>query len=359
MVPPVRPAAARSIRAVRWLVVEIVAITVLTLALVWALVAARQAILLIYISTLLAIGFSPVIRLIERQTVLPVGSRGLPRWLAILCLYVLIVGTLTGIGLVVYPVLLEQARGLIAWLPDAMRDGQRFLIARGLVKEQLTVGEIVQQGPGNSDLVSTVLLTVFDLVGGAFGLVTILILTFYLLIESESLFDTFVRLFPKSERARLKSAATEISSKVSSWLAMQLLLSAAIGATTAIGLGLLGVPYFYVLALIAAMGEFIPYVGPVLAAIPGIGLALTSSWELGLGVAVFYFAQQQIENNVLVPKLLGNGVGLSAALVIIALLIGHSLLGVLGAVLAIPTAAIVQVVLQHVLAAGDEGAATP
>jgi predicted PurR-regulated permease PerM len=109
----------------------------------------------------------------------------------------------------------------------------------------------------------------------------------------------------------------------------------------------MGVPYFYVLALIAAIGELIPIVGPLLAAIPAIAVASSVSPGLALGVLIFFVAQQQFENHVLVPKVMERQVGVSAVVVVIALLIGGSLLGVVGAILAVPTAAILHVLIQE------------
>jgi predicted PurR-regulated permease PerM len=165
----------------------------------------------------------------------------------------------------------------------------------------------------------------------------------YLLLEADNIVAAFLRLFPRSERARVHDACRDVATKVSAWLGGQLLLAAIIGTTAALGLWLMGVPYFYVLALVAGIGEIIPVVGPVLAAIPAIIVALTVSPALALGVAVFFFAQQQFENHVLVPKVMERQVGVSALIVIIALLIGGSLLGIVGAILAVPTAAILQV----------------
>jgi prepilin-type N-terminal cleavage/methylation domain-containing protein len=182
------------------------------------------------------------------------------------------------------------------------------------------------------------------------GVVAILALSYYLLVESPSLFDGLLRLFPRAYRSRIELAADEIATKVSSWLVMQAILAFLIGATSGLGLWLMGVPYASVLALIAAIGELVPYIGPLLAAVPAILVAASVSWQLALGVAIFFLLQQQLENHVLVPKLMGDHVGLSAAGVIIALLLGGSLLGVLGAILAIPTAAIAQVVARHALA---------
>jgi predicted PurR-regulated permease PerM len=126
--------------------------------------------------------------------------------------------------------------------------------------------------------------------------------------------------------------------------------------TTAIGLAMMGVPYFFVLAVIAGIGEMIPIVGPLLAAVPAILVALTVSPGLALGVAVFFLVQQLLENNLLVPKVMGTQVGLSAVTVIASLAIGSELLGMAGALLAVPTAAIVQVLFEELYLAEKDPA---
>jgi predicted PurR-regulated permease PerM len=190
---------------------------------------------------------------------------------------------------------------------------------------------------------------VTNVIASIFAFVTILILTFYLLIESDTLFGAFARLFPLADRPRVTDASSEISRKVSAWLSGQLILAGTIGVSSAIGLYLLGVPYFYVLALVTAIGEMIPVIGPLLAAVPGILVGLAVSPQTGIFVTIFFFVQQQIENHVLVPKVMERQVGVSAVTVIVALLIGGSVLGILGALLAVPSAAILQVVIQELL----------
>jgi len=197
--------------------------------------------------------------------------------------------------------------------------------------------------------VGTVAMAATSVVSGIFALLTVLILTFYLLIESATLFRGFARLFPRSDRPRVREAAEQISVKVSAWLSGQLFLGGVIGVSAAVGLYALGVPYFYVLALVAAFGEMIPVVGPVLSAIPAVAVGFTVSPQTGLFVLIFFLAQQQVENHFLVPKIMSRQVGVSAVTVIIALLIGGSVLGIIGAILAVPSAAILQVVIEELL----------
>lgn len=125
------------------------------------------------------------------------------------------------------------------------------------------------------------------------------------------------------------------------------MLALLIGATAALGFFLMGVPYFYVLAAIAAVGELVPVVGPIVAAVPAVLVGLSVSPALALAVLVFCFLQQQLENHVLVPRIMSRQVGVSPAVVIVALLIGGSLWGLIGAVLAVPTAAVIQVLFEE------------
>ena len=321
-----------------------------TVALLWAAFLVRGALLLIYISALVAIGISPVVTRLERRRI--IGTKPLPRWVAILEVYLLLIVVIVTVSILVIPPLIDQARAFWTAIPDLLHRGQAWLMERGLLNRELTFTEAVQQTTQgtSSDAVTTVIGAVSGFVGGVFGLLTILILAFYLLLDSRTLFRNFVSLFPKGERDRVEDVCRRISTKVSAWLAGQLLLAALIGTTAALGLWLLGVPYFYVLALIAGLGEMIPVVGPILSAIPAILVALTVSPATALFVSVFFLAQQQLENHILVPKIMERQVGISAGFVIIALLIGGSLLGIVGAILAVPTAAILQVVFQELRA---------
>ena len=319
----------------------------LTVVLMWMLWHVRGALLLIYVAAVVAIGVSPLVSAMERREDALTRHR-VPRWLAILTIYLLILGTLVAVGMLVMPPLAKQMRELWTAAPDLIHRGQQWLIDRGLLSRELSVREAVERAPvGGGDAVNTLFDALWGFIGGLAGLVTILILAFYFLLEAETLVATFVRLFPRGKRRRVDDACRRVTTKVSAWLGGQLFLGGVIGGSAALGLWLMGVPYFYVLALIAAIGELIPIVGPLLAAIPAIAVASSVSPGLALGVAIFFVAQQQFENHVLVPKVMERQVGVSAAVVVIALLIGGSLLGVVGAILAVPTAAILHVLVQE------------
>jgi predicted PurR-regulated permease PerM len=319
-----------------------IAMVLVTVVIVYAAYLARHVILLIYIASLFAIGFTPVVRFFE--------LRGrLPRWLAILVLYVIVLGALALLVMLIFPPLIEQAKGFLAAAPKMFDSVQQYLIDKGILQHHFTLREAVESAPGTgSGAMGAVAGAAIGIAGGVIGFVTVLILTFYLLLEAASLRDVLLRLFPRARRRQIAAAAGQVTDKVSAWLNGQLVLAGTIGSTAAIGLWLLGVPFFYVLALIAAIGELIPIVGPLLAAIPAIAVALTVSYKAALFVAIFFILQQQFENHVLVPRIMSRQVGVSAATVIVALLIGGELFGILGAILAVPTAAILQVMYQTI-----------
>ena len=273
----------------------------ITIVVLWALYQVRSTLLLIYVCVLFATGLSPLVRMIERRW--PVGRRRLPRPAAILVIYGTVLGVIAAIGFAVVPPMVRQSQQFWKELPDRVDQFQRRLVSWGLISPDTSYKDLLQQTPGGGDAVGMVLSTVWGFVGGLFGLVTILLLTFYLLVESQSIFSFFVRLFPRQRRGKVSEVSALVTDKVSAWLGGQLVLGFIIGVTTAIG--------------------------------------------LALGVAVFFLVQQQLENAVLVPKLMGQTVGLSAVTVILSLLIGGELLGFVGALLAVPTAAIVQVLFEE------------
>jgi predicted PurR-regulated permease PerM len=338
----------------RALILWTLVVTAAIVMVIWVLFHARQALLLIYVSGLLAAGISPIVRLIERRQAFPF-TRRVPRWLAILSIYLTIVLVLTGIALMVLPPLVRQARDLWMQLPFLIDRVQLFLIEWGVFERPVTFEEAVERAPATGDAMEVVFDAVEGLIGGIVGFVSILILTFYMLLESNRIFRTFVRLFPPARRERVSTLLYQITTKLSAWLVGQLLVAGIIGATAALGLFVMGVPYFYVLALIAAVGELIPIIGPLLASIPAIIVAFTVSPMLAGGVAVFFIVQQQLEGHVLVPKLMERQVGVAALAVVVSILIGGTLLGLLGIVLAVPTAAIIQALFEELVAPDDTG----
>jgi predicted PurR-regulated permease PerM len=327
-------------------------LTILTVVaaavLVATLYAARDALMLIYVSALIAMGFSPLVRFIERPHSAKRRQR-MPRALAILLIYLAVIGMFVLIGLLVVPPLVDQATTLWSDLPQYFNRIQQFLIRYKLMTHSITLEEAVQNAPAGAggNAVSTLLVAVWSVIGGVFGLITTLILTFYLLIEAETIFRFVMRFVPGSKRAHFASASRDAVMKVSAWLGAQFILAGVMGTFAAAGLWLMGVPYFYVVALVAAIGETIPIVGPIIGGVTAVAVAITVSPKLALYVGIYFFVLHQLESNILVPKIMERRVGVSPVTVIIALLIGGALFGLVGAILAIPTVAILSVVVDE------------
>jgi len=331
---------------------QTVATVTAVLLVLTVLYVAREALMLIYISALVAMGFSPLVGLIQRPSH---GRIRLSRTFAILAIYLTIIGALVLVALAVVPPAIAQGRELWARVPELFDDFQRFLIRYRLMTRPVTLQEAVLNAPVGSggNAVSSALFAISSLIGGVFGVVTILILSFYLLIEAEPLFHYLIRFVPADKRAQVGAAARESVLKVSAWLRAQLTLAGVMGVFAAVGLGLMGEPYFYVIALIAAVGETIPIVGPIIGGVTAVAVAIATSPRLAVTVGIYFFILHQLEANILVPKIMERRVGVSPVAVLIALLVGGALLGLIGAILAIPTAAILAVFIEEFASLGQ------
>lgn len=323
-----------------------VTLSLVGIAVTFALYLVREVLLTLYISGVLAIGLSPIVRRIEARRFTP-KRFGVPRVLAILSLYVGFLLVAAALFALILPPLAGQLRQLALALPGYVDNAQNVLIARGLITSRWSWGDLF----ANLEVPGLALTGLFGAVSGAIGVfgkvITVLVLPFYLLLEASSLREGILRFFKESNRRRADHVLQALTVKVGAWLGGQLLLGAVIGASATIGFWLIGVPYFYVLGVVAAVGELIPVIGPILASVPAILLALTVSPQTALITALYCWAQQFVENNFLVPRIMERQVGVSPVTIIVALLIGSTLLGFIGAVLAVPTAAIVQVVIQE------------
>lgn len=311
--------------------------------LLWLLYIVRNVLMVLYIAALLAIGLSPMVRRLER-----LRKKGrAPRWAAILLVYVGISAAIVAAFSIILPPLITQATALWDNLPDLAQRGQVLLKRWGLSSGKWSWADIVRSMP-SPELALTGILSALQSIAGVVGaLLTVFVLPYYILLEGDDLQRTFLKLFDARRRPQVARITEAVTDKVGAWLGGQLLLAFVIGSTAALGLWLLGVPYFWVLALVAAIGEMIPVVGPILAAIPAVLVGFTVSVQTGMFVAAYFIVQQFVENQFLVPRIMQRQVGLSAVSVMAALLIGTELLGLVGALLAVPSAAIVQVLFQE------------
>jgi len=167
----------------------------------------------------------------------------------------------------------------------------------------------------------------------------ILVISFYLTVQEKGVKRFIMSLTPAKHQSYLSSLIERIQRKMGGWLRGQLLLMLIVGILTYIALRLIGLKYALVLALIAGILEIVPYIGPIISAIPAVILGFVQSPFLALLVIILYILIQQIESQIIAPQVMRRAVGLNPIITIIAILIGAKLAGILGIILAVPITA--------------------
>ena len=291
----------------------------------WFLYTIRDIAVMVLVSVMLTATLSPIVDKLQKLK--------FPRILAIGLLYLilwLILGFLIA-GLV--PAMIEQTGRLINKIPSALSQID-FLSShqQEITKELLSV-------------LSTLPENVFRLTLGLFGnvinVLTTMVITFYFLLERKSI-DKYI-----PEKWQL--VISNIEFNLGSWLRGELLLMTVVGVMTYLGLLLLGVDSALPLAVLAGTLEIIPSFGPMISAIPAILVALTINPIIAIGTGALYWGVQLIENNLLVPRVMANALGVSPAVVLLGLMIGFRLNGPVGAILAVPILVVIRVILTDIM----------
>ena len=276
----------------------------------------------------------------------------LPRWLGILLIYVAFFAIIFLAVYALIPPLVEQSSQLVKNFPGYFdKIGETY---QGLKNFSLEHGILDNLNQGISALkdnmataVGSVVSSVFAVFGGLISFFVILVMTFYMTVEESAMKRSLSFILPEKYQPFTLQLINKVQKKIGDWLKGQLILSLIIGLMSYVGLLILGVNYALILAFIAAIGEFIPYVGPFISAVPAIFLAFTQSPAKALLVLILYIIIQQLENNLLVPKVMQKAVGLNPIISIVALLIGAKVAGLLGMILAIPVATAITVILRE------------
>ncbi|MHB9037882.1 MAG: AI-2E family transporter [Armatimonadota bacterium] len=318
----------------------------------WLIVRLKPIVVLVVISIVFAAGLAPAVAWLEHLR-MPRG-RKMPRGMAILLVYIAAaVLVLTAAGLVVIPVVKESVKfsqhmpeymdSVKTWLADMHHRYSFIPDYAGLVDK------VKSQIDDAGQYVLSSAPAVFGFFGSAIAFLSVGVMTFYILLTHESIRKSFLSLFPPKRVDKVGNTLSLMSATLGGWLRGQITLAIIIGLLVTGGMLLLRVPYAAVIGVVGAIGEVIPMVGPVAAAVPAILISLFGpTWQL-VGVIIFFILLTQTENNFLAPKIMQKHVGLSPLLTIIALLSGATLLGIVGALLAIPVAAALQVLVREVV----------
>lgn len=181
--------------------------------------------------------------------------------------------------------------------------------------------------------------------GGIVAVFTVFLITFYWLAEKPAVKRSVVGLFPKQQRLRALRLWGQVEAKLGDWIRGQLLLMLVVGVAATVVYGVMGLPFWLILGLIAGLTEALPNIGPVIGAVPAVLVALTVGWQWAVAVIVFVTLLQLVENAFLVPRIMKGAVGLSPLVVILAIIAGGEFRGVVGALLAVPIAAAASVII--------------
>jgi len=220
----------------------------------------------------------------------------------------------------------------------AVSDGIRQVIDEGIRNAEAIIIRGIRQ------LINAIL----SIFSSILSIVLAPILAFYLLKDWQVLGEKIQLIFPVQIREEVISLWSEIDRVLISFIKGHLIVAALVGIMTALGLALIGMDYVLLLSLIAGISEIIPYFGPIIGSIPALILAFLKSKLMALYVLILIVIIQQIENNVLSPTILGESVGLHPIVVIFALLAGGKIFGLVGMLLAVPTAAVLRIIFLYI-----------
>lgn len=316
----------------------------------WLLYRFNQVVFTLFIAVVLGTILRPVVARLQR--------RGLPGNAAVILIYVLLLILLIGFGLLVVPLIVTQTTTIVAATPDTLESVSEWLIDNpnpligrlgGFFSESLAPDHSPEQQTGQD---------ILDIGGQALGYIgsasqisltaiAILLIAFYWTLDGPRYIKSLVLLIPQGHRESTHELITAIETKVGAYIAGQGILMLVVGSMALVAYLLIGLPYVLVLALVAGLMEAVPLVGPLLGAVPAALVAVSIGPEKLVWVIVATLIIQQLENSLLVPRVMRKAVGVNPFVSLLAIFSFSSLLGVPGALMAIPTAAIIQLLLDR------------
>ncbi|HEV2527158.1 MAG TPA: AI-2E family transporter [Thermomicrobiales bacterium] len=306
-----------------------------TLAVLWFLWTINGILLQLFVAALLAAAMYPPIRWMV--------GHGVSRAVATMLTILTVIGALAGLIFVIAQPLVEQGRELAEDFPRYVEEAERLLRTNPDLYDQ--VSEAADSGPSDPGAIAG---GVIDVGQGAISAIStsfiVLILAVYILLEGGRMTRWLTRDLAGRQQDRIQRLIPALVDVVSGYIIGQLITSALFGVFAFATLTILDVPQPLLLAIVAAFADAIPIIGVPIATIPAVLLAFTVSWETALIVGIAYIAYQQLENYVIVPRVYQGTLQISSFAILLAVLIGTTLLGVIGALLALPVAAAIPVI---------------
>jgi len=296
---------------------------------------------IIFLSVLVVICMEQPIRYFMKMVLF---NKKISRGVAVAISYFLLVLVLITVVIFIVPPLVTEVQKMIVNLPS--------IISGIKIPEewQMSVTDMI---PETSKISSGVVNATFSIFSNVATFVSILVISIYMSLDWDNIKKGFVAIFPKKIEDTVEETISEIEKNVGAWIRGELFLMLIIGIGSLIGLSILGVKYAVGLGLLAGLFEAIPNVGPVLSAIVAGIIGFTDSPIKGVGVIALFIVIQQLENNLIVPKIMGKVSGFRPLVVLLILLIGANLFGIAGAVCAIPVTMMLSIILKKFLVTED------
>jgi len=291
----------------------------------------------------LALGLEPVVsRLV---------NHGLPRWLSTALVFVVFVAGIATFAAAAFPPLFAQITDLVNRAPLYLQQAQDHSSFIGRLNDRFQLQQRFTDAVDSIDgsALNHVVSAGTAVLEGVADTLIAIVLTLYFLADMPRIRSTIYRLVPHTRRPRAILIGDEVFAKVGAYVLGNVLISLLAGAATLIWLTAFDVPYPLLLAILVAILDLVPVVGSTIAGIVVGAVALTVSIPVCLATIAFYIAFQMVEDYVLVPRIIGRAVHVPALTTVVAVLIGATLLGVVGALVAIPIAAALQLIVQEVL----------
>jgi len=307
------------------------------------LLASRSVLILIGLAWFIAIGLEPVVSWLT--------ARRLPRWLAVLVVLVGMFGLVGGFLAAAIPVVVTQATQFVHDIPSLVREAQDHTSLLGRLNDRFHLQQHLQQilnGTG-ADLTGRLLGVGQAVFSALTNVLIVVVLTVYFLADLPRIRTAAYRLVPASRRPRAILLGDEIFAKVGGYVLGNVLISLISGVLTFAWLMIFHVPDPLLLGLTVAVLDLIPVVGSTAGGVIVCLVALTVSWPVCLATAAFFVAYRLAEDYLLVPKIIGGVLKVPALVTVVAVLIGGTQLGIIGALVAIPVAAALLLLVQEVL----------
>jgi predicted PurR-regulated permease PerM len=339
---------ARTILAVLGIVLAVAAL----LQVLWL---ARQVLTWILIAVFLALALDPAVSFLQRR-----GIR--QRGIAIGTTYLIVAGAIIVIGATFIPTLVDEVNNFVDAVPGYVEDLTKGRGRLGFLERDYHIVERAREAVAGVEISrilgvsGTAVAVTRGVITAIAALITIIVLTFFMLLEGPRIIERVLSLVPEERRPRWRMVGRQIYATIGGYVAGALTIALVAGFTTAILLSVLSVSYAIALALLVAILDLIPLAGATIGAVVVSTVAfLDRGVTVGLIVVVWFVVYQQVENHALYPLVYSRTIALSPLTILIAVLIGASLAGVLGALAAIPIAGTIQVVLTEWLRARREG----